>query len=445
MYGKKALPQIYLRETGPATPAVFLPESGESGAATRLKWLVSTCLAGVVGVAVIGVSVYASLNMDDGSGMVSSIRRASLAAMQPVTTTRLARRDQKVAGRKTARIQFTDRGLATKQIIHETVEERVGDRDYIKIKPYARVIARLATVPPKADGRIPPFNPFKLYANPKPLTESAEAAHDSTREVTQRVLEYEGSLLPVEDSLMLSTDTVAELIAETGDLLADGPYAMRPGLIPEAEEGGLVHKAAYRPDAPPGGLSEEAVPPRTTIVEKSWVESEDEIEQTNAEVRTVTVKRGDTLTSILTRNGAEPWQAKAIYEAMQPVFSARDLRRGQQIRFTLVPASSDSIEMEPVRISIFSGAKHEVTVARNADGTYVASDEAVDLKTGRGLRAKPQRATLYTSFYDAALNQNLPPELITKVLRIHSYDVDFKRPVRPGDTFEVFFDLKKKG
>ncbi|MEO0619264.1 MAG: M23 family metallopeptidase, partial [Pseudomonadota bacterium] len=52
------------------------------------------------------------------------------------------------------------------------------------------------------------------------------------------------------------------------------------------------------------------------------------------------------------------------------------------------------------------------------------------------------RATLYTSFYNAALSQRLTPAQILKLLRVHAYDTDFSRGVRPGDGFEFFFDLE---
>jgi murein DD-endopeptidase MepM/ murein hydrolase activator NlpD len=52
-----------------------------------------------------------------------------------------------------------------------------------------------------------------------------------------------------------------------------------------------------------------------------------------------------------------------------------------------------------------------------------------------------QRATLYQSFYHAALTQHIPADTILKLLRVHSYDVDFKQKVKPGDSFDVFFDV----
>lgn len=453
VFGKKALPQIYLQDTKAARSAVFLPESGDSGAGARFKWLISTCLAGVVGVGVIGVTVYASMNVDDGTGVVSAIRHASLAAMRPEFRTRAAREQQTASGQKTDLIQTAESGVTSRQIIHESVEKRVGNSDYITIKPYARIRARLATAQPDNLPLIPPFNPFKLYSNPTPISDSRDADNvevAASREFTVKVIEYEGGRLPVEDSIELSTLKVTRFIAENRETVAEGPFAMRPAILPDgtpdqAPGHGLLHRAAFRPQLDPAAdVAEREVPPNTSIVGKRWVGNEDTTEVIeNAEIKRVTVKRGDTLMSILTGNGAERWQARKIYEAMAPVFLAKSLQSGQEVRFTLAPAPSDSGQMEPVKVSLFSGGRHEVTVARNGAGDYVASNDPIDMATAgtRGRFAK--RATLYNSVYDAGLNQNLSSEIILKVLRIHSYDVDFKRRVKAGDNFEMFFDMKK--
>ena len=407
VFGKKALPQIYLQETKAAVPAVFLPESGDSGAGARFKWLVSTCLAGFVGVGVIGASVYASMNVGDGTGVVSSIKRASLAAMQPEWRMRAADEDQTVMGQKGDRIQETARGLATTQLIQDTVEQKVGGEGYLKIKRYGRVVARLATARPDVTHHIPAFNPFKLYSNPAPITADDDVESVANHEVTVRFVELAGGVLPAEDSLELSAPQVVKLVAESNELdtYAEGPYAMRGGILPDGarnfgltDHHGLVQQAAYHPDqplvAPP---LERDVPPNTTIVEKSWNEQLEDIHQ-KTEVKSVTVKRGDTLMSILIDAGAESWQAKAIYEAMAPVFLAKSLQKGQEVRLTLAPAPGDTGQMEPIKVSLFNGKRHEVTIARNGAGDYVASDDPIDISTTADRGGYPKRATLYTSF-----------------------------------------------
>ena len=52
-----------------------------------------------------------------------------------------------------------------------------------------------------------------------------------------------------------------------------------------------------------------------------------------------------------------------------------------------------------------------------------------------------ERASVYLSSYRAAKAQGLPDDFITKFLKIHSYDVDFKQRVKAGDSFELFYDL----
>lgn len=150
----------------------FHPEPGDSRARTRLKWFASTCLAAIVGVGVIGSSIYGSMNLGDGTGVVSSIKHASLDALRPVRKAHSIARFQSVAGQKEDRIPTTSEGLSTRHVIHDTVVQRRGEREYLRIKPYARLVARLATSQPEDTSSIPGFNPFKLYSNPKPVAEN---------------------------------------------------------------------------------------------------------------------------------------------------------------------------------------------------------------------------------------------------------------------------------
>ncbi len=448
-FGKRSLPQIYLSSPKRTSSAVFLPEPGDSRATTRIKWLASTCLAAVVGVGVIGSCIYASLDLENGTGIVSSIRHAGLAAMKPVQKVLPVAALQSVAGQKSDRIPTTTEGLSTRHIIHDTVVQKRNEREYIRIKPYARLVARLGTSQPDDISNIPAFNPFRLYSNPKPVAENVngEVPVDVSQDARISVYELEGGILPTNDGLALGARDITELMSERDALFAVQPFAMRPGIDPESEPSGLVQRAAYHPDDTPSPSDlRRKLPPNTTIVSKTveTLEGVDEVAD-GSETTAVTVKKGDTLMSILADAGAERWQAKAIADAMAPVFKPKNLNAGQEVRFTLVPAPKNDGQMEPVKVSLFDGGTHKVTVARDEGGEYVGSDEPITLKVAKNLRTsiRPKRASLYTSFYHSALNQGVASDQITKLLRIHSYDVDFKRPTHPGDSFEVFFGLEK--
>jgi murein DD-endopeptidase MepM/ murein hydrolase activator NlpD len=157
----------------------------------------------------------------------------------------------------------------------------------------------------------------------------------------------------------------------------------------------------------------------------------------NAKVTTLAVGRGDTLQSLFAKVDTEPSEAQSIIEALASIFQAEDLKSGQEVRFSLVPAPSDTGAMEPIKVSIYGkGGTHIATVQRNRQGDFVATTDGGELKSPQATT----RATLYQSFYNAAQTQHIPADTILKILRVHSYDVDFKQKVKPGDTFEAFFD-----
>ncbi|MET0347180.1 MAG: M23 family metallopeptidase [Methyloceanibacter sp.] len=433
------LPSIFLGEMPKAErklPPVYLCETGPDGAGCRIKWLASTCLAGIVGVCLIGVAIYASLNMADGSGMVSSIKRASLAALEPMRTATLAKSGQSAGGQKEDRIHLTEAGFATRQVIHDTVIERHGSREFITIKPYLRIVAGLGTESPADADQLPPFNPFKLYSDATPVGASGEA-EDAPQAVSVNVVEVPGGILPQSDGVELKPEDVGRLVAEAAEI-----FAYAEGANAGDGEARLI-QAAYHPEDRLGSQ-------QTTVISKSTddtAEAEDEPFEdlyAGAQVKTLKVGSGDTLMSLFTKIEAEPAQAKEVIDALEPIFTAKDLKPGQEVRFTLVPAPSDTGQMEPAKVSIFAKGTHLATAARNRQAVFVASAEPIGDDAAK-LQQASARATLYTSFYHAALEQKIPDETILKLLRVHSYDVDFKQKAKSGDSFDLFFDSGNEG
>ncbi len=431
------LPSIFLGELSKAERKplpVYLCEHGPDGENCRLKWLASTCVAGMVGVCLIGVAIYASMNMDDGSGMMSSIRRASLAALQPIRGARLADNGQSPAGQKEDRIAMTAAGFVTRHVIHETVTERQGSREFITIKPYLRIVAGLTTDVPDDADKLPPFNPFKLYSDQTPVG-AGETSSDAPQAVSVDLVDVPGARVPQSDGIELRTDEVNALVGEAAEnfAYADGPLG---------GGGATLQLASYNPQ---DGFKPAAPAINTTDIHKSMEDADtgdddDDIDQdliASGTEKKLTVGKGDTLASLFAKMDTDPAEAETIIDALNPIFQADDLKPGEEVSFVLVPAPSDTATMEPVKVSIYAHkGNHLATVTRNRNGDFVASTEGDDNKTAQ----TQTRATLYTSFYHAALEQRIPVSTIDTLLRVHSYDVDFKQKVKPGDQFEAFFD-----
>jgi murein DD-endopeptidase MepM/ murein hydrolase activator NlpD len=50
------------------------------------------------------------------------------------------------------------------------------------------------------------------------------------------------------------------------------------------------------------------------------------------------------------------------------------------------------------------------------------------------------KGTIQSSLFDAAISQGVPVGMLTEMIRIFSYDVDFQRDIQPDDQFELMFE-----
>jgi murein DD-endopeptidase MepM/ murein hydrolase activator NlpD len=441
------LPQVYLPAGRKGLPEIYLRDTGARRLISSLKWFISTCIVAAAGLCIIGVAMYASIDMSGRGGIFESLTRVGLEALQPKGAgNRIEDRPAKT-GQKTDKIKLSTKGTTTKHIIQDTVVESRNAREFIQVKPYVRIVAMLSTAKPDNTDAIPPFNPFDLYADRGPEIEKASERKQLVGaplldHVTSRQIELAGGFLPEEDNQELTDVEIERHVAEADAFYAENAAQMRAA--PDGSEDLEVAEDADGSSDNPGSAVASAekpkAPPYTTILEKLVDEDEN---GDDSVVESVIAKPSDTLVSLLKNAGVESWQAQSISDALTQ--GGLKLRPGQEVRMKLALAGGEDAAKEPLKVSVFSGIRPEATVERAMDGEYGKSDEPVEVanfKTQEEDDDGGERATLYTSIYSAALAQGLEPEMINKLLRILTYDVDFKQRVRPNDSFELFFDVK---
>ena len=417
----------------------------------RFRWLMSTCLAAAVGgVSILTVVFGAADKQETQDGLVPALQRLREGTMALPLEAMLQRDDGlKWSAPKVDRLQVTSGAKSTRFVIHDTLRQRRGGREYIYAKPYVRIVARLAPVPSSAADAVPAFNPFKLYANNKPIGQDADDGETVEKtNVTIRVLELLGGVLPAEDGQQIADDEVADIVERFE------AAEQAPDIPPPSGFGGEEEVAAVDTRDPSGDSSEpdseEKTPPNTTILAKAGLDNDDSSELDVLKPTIKTVRKNQTLRNVLEEAGATSWQIGAMVEAMKPVFPEKSVEAGQEVHIALQPSLTAQNRMEPVRFSIFGeGHVHKVTVRRNNAGEFVASKSPTEddslLRLALSDDKAPQTSSLYASLYHASLNESIPDDTIDKILRIHAYETDFRRRLRAGDTCEMFFDLKEEG
>ena len=315
--------------------------------------------------------------------------------------------------------------MTTRNLIYDRVEQRRGTQDFISTKPYAKLVATLATERPEQEVAVPAFNPMDLFGNDTPIARKDQSGAELTSDprVSVRFIEVPGGFLPSEDNQELSDSESEKLVAET-----DAVYA--------ESEASLTEAGPLDPGASDGEATAQAEKNTTILYKKS-----DEEDSGDAfDRRSIVARGGELLDSLIKGTGVDGVQSNLVAEAVAKVTKTKKLRAGEELRLALTPGASEEGSLDVAKISLFYQNAPEVTLARSSEGGYVPSDKPVqpeaDLDENTG-----ERASVYLSSYRAAKAQGLPDDFITKFLKIHSYDVDFKQRVKAGDSFELFYDL----
>jgi murein DD-endopeptidase MepM/ murein hydrolase activator NlpD len=234
-----------------------------------------------------------------------------------------------------------------------------------------------------------------------------------------------------------------------------------------AQSGGTV-EASFSPFASSPQPKAETPPARPKLDDALAAEEagDDGNSGSGIETRTITMDRGDTLAGALEQAGIAADDANAAVAALGKVYNSRSLRAGQSFELSYAtekteagaPSSvfanapdSDQDDanangaLEPatttpishlMSITFSPSVEHDVTVTRAADGTFTANDVVKKLEA----HIHRAGATIDSSLYLTAMKAGIPADVVVDMIHMFSYEVDFQRDIKPGDSFEVFYD-----
>lgn len=446
-----------------------------------IRWLAGTILTGVTSTLLMGGALMAALDGRHQLAVPPEIGRTTAAANVS---------DGLGNGHKGDRIRPAIEPISDRQVVQVSTVSRQGDRDLIKMKPFAKITTTLATTITSLSDNVPNFDPMKIAAAdagapppPPPATENLGVVSDEGASGDGE----DGVVIPGDAAPMDSGDAdMPAAAADTPDggigqeqiygtnvegevsvKVTDFPIAEPPengeatfaaaeveeivrSSFPTQGSDGLMAVMPYvDPDRfsfdetgtdPFSALGVKIVPENVSFVSKSSPSSQ-------SEEKTAAVEKKDSLASILTGNGVDDKDADSIVSAMSNLVDLNDLHPGQKIRILM---SAEGETSRPMRVSIYDQGVHQATVARRDDDSFVRADEPESSTDEFETADQPiaddgQMPKLYDAVYETALEQKVPEPLIGELIRIFSYDVDFQSRVSPGDSIEVFHSLPEAG
>ena len=395
-----------------------------------VQWFSGTILTGLCGAALMGGAVFAAL--DGQTNFATVPERVEIALRGAVGN--LA--DHIASLRKSNRLPPAGETNTHRQVIRVSTTTHVGNRELVRVRPFVRVAGNLAMSLTELSANIPPFNPQKMLAEAEAPGGGAAAADPGaepdaevsfvTRDLGPVLPKAKLAVVLAMDEVVMGVRDAAIRVGSTGSLPTDGPSLK----MAYAAEGGPNPYAGFETRIAPENIT---LLPKTTAQTTGgnpWNE------------RTVTLKKGESVSSVLRDLGTRPEDIKDVTGALGPRGRDGGVREGQKLRVLLDP--SDPKRLRPLRVAVAGDNGVDAIVALSeytnkyvpidvlASTTEVSQSNDNEVDDGSGVR-------LYQSIYETALRNQIPRPVIEDLIRIYSYDVDFQRKVQAGDSLELLF------
>ncbi len=160
--------------------------------------------------------------------------------------------------------------------------------------------------------------------------------------------------------------------------------------------------------------------------------------------KVVKIGKGDTFGEVLQRAGLNAVEAHNAAQVIKKHYDPRALKLGQTVRLkyerasdTESAAGQQATGLQLASLQMEIDAVRSVRLSRDQSelGFTAAIDEKEILK-----KVAANRAEIETSLYGSALKAGLPRSVVADAIRVYSYDIDFQRDVRRGDSLEVLYE-----
>lgn len=146
------------------------------------------------------------------------------------------------------------------------------------------------------------------------------------------------------------------------------------------------------------------------------------------------IGKGDTLGGLLQRAGLSSVDAHNAVAAMKKHYDPRALKPGQVVRLRYDQAES-GYQLASLQMDVDAVRSVSLQRTDDVDGFKCVTQEKEILK-----KVAARRTEIQTSLYGSALKDGLPRSVVAEAIRVYSYDVDFQRDVRRGDSLEVLYE-----
>lgn len=159
----------------------------------------------------------------------------------------------------------------------------------------------------------------------------------------------------------------------------------------------------------------------------------DDAKKTGPYEEILKIGAGDTISGALKSAGVSGAEAYRVVKAMSSHYDPRLIKPGQAIAIKMEPSDEG---MELTSMNMKMNSIKELSISRDEHGRF--KPELIEKEVV--LKVKASKAVINSSLYASAARAGIPASVIAEMIRVYSYEVDFQRDIRQGDTIEILYE-----
>ena len=398
------------------------------------RWLAGTFLTGITASLLIGVALFAAL---DGRQQLATPPEL---ATKDVLPAKNDAQDTIKGSRVVATV--TKQKSRDRRRMDVSTMQKVGEREVIRTKPFEYVRMALAADHP-VSRQYPEFDAMSVFSDgarqqAQPANTGQIYGAKVESEISLRTIDFPINAGNYDSTSDLTSDEVEKVVRSTGQLLTDGDVQIASLHYVDPIRFGNSD-SSYTLTQPLGvRITQEnvSITNRLPDGETNTGFSED----------IIPFRTDEKIIDALNKNGYENEDAENIAEALAKLMNSPRLKAGSVLR---VGVLSSEKEDHIVRVTLYNGTTHIVTVALDDQKQYVPSDEPEMtplIQTAFDDSAPPptlrgELPSVYDAVYKASFAYGMTNDMARQLVKMLANDVDLQAKITRSDTIEAFFSL----
>jgi len=402
-----------------------------------LRWLSGTVLTGLTASILMGVALFAAL---EGREILATPAEAS-AVTQTLPTDREAAMTATRKGNRliSALLAAKPADKAVMDVPTVVVE---GDKRVVRKRPFAFVKMALAANY-QTDEDYPRFDPLALSSEGEKAAAAAPSpvfyGSDVESEVSLQTVVFPTNRADYPLAQSMSLEEVEENVRTNGSLLTADNAKVGTLYYVDPQRFGSDNDAIDIL----GRLSAKVVEENSSVAAQTAItpqmpEYADDV---------IPVRSAANLAAVMVGAGYDKAEAQDIEDYFSANLQKRDLAEGDVLRIGVLQQGEKA---RIVRVSLYSHAAHQATVAVDDKGKFVTGLEPPYLAaigsafddSAPAVADNQDLPRVYDGIYRASLSYGMNKDMIGHVIRLLSPIVDFQARLRASDTLEAFYSAE---